>query len=174
MKVEEKRTVVEGLAGTLQAARTVILTDFTGLSVKKMTELRARLRGAGVRYVVVKNTMAQRAFDGLDVPDVARFFNGPTGLVIEVDPDLNGVRLLEEFAREHENRPRVKVGVIERREYSAAEVVRLARLPSREQLLAELVGVLEAPLAQLVTVMGGLLGETAGLLDALRAERERT
>lgn len=174
MKVEAKQVVVKELAGTLEQAQSVILTDFTGLSVKRMTELRSRLRNAGVQYVVVKNTLALRAFDGLDVPSLERYFSGPTGLLIEEQAELNGVRVLDQFARENDSRPQVKVGIIERREYSAEEVARLAKLPPRIELLATLAGALEAPLAQLVTIMGGPLSEFAGLLDALRAERERT
>jgi large subunit ribosomal protein L10 len=173
MKTQEKQAIVEELASKLRGAQAFYLTDFTGLNVKSMTVLRKRLREAGVEYVVVKNTLAQRALKGLDLPDVADFFTGPTGLVIGREDAVTAAKVLEEFAKEHDNRPTVKVGVVERRSVSPEEVGRIAKLPPREQLLAELAGALQAPMAQLVFLMQGLMGEFVGLLEALRAERER-
>lgn len=172
MTVHQKQPLVEEIADRLAAARGVYLTDFTGLNVKSITELRARLRNAGVEYMVVKNTLAQRALDGLDLPDVAEFFTGPTGLVIGREDAVTAAKVLEEFAKEHDNRPTVKIGIVEKRTVTAEEVSRIAKLPPREQLLAELAGALQAPMAQLVFMMQGLLGEFVGLLEALRADRE--
>jgi large subunit ribosomal protein L10 len=173
MKTQEKQAIVEELASKLRGAQAFYLTDFTGLNVKSITVLRKRLREAGVEYVVVKNTLAQRALEGLDLPDVADFFTGPTGLVIGREDAVTAAKVLEEFAKEHDNRPTVKVGVVERRSVSPEEVGRIAKLPPRDQLLAELAGALQAPMAQLVFLMQGLMGEFVGLLEALRAERER-
>lgn len=172
MKLEEKQAAVEGLARKLQSASAIYLTDFTGLNVKHMTDLRARLRGAGVEYLVVKNSLAQRAVDGMDLPDVAEFFTGPTGLVIGTEDAVAAAKVLQDFAREHDDRPAVKIGLVDRRTYTSQQVRRLAELPPREQLLAELVGAFEAPLAQLAYLMQAKLGEVVGLLEALRAQRE--
>ncbi|MGH7665095.1 MAG: 50S ribosomal protein L10, partial [Gemmatimonadaceae bacterium] len=109
----------------------------------------------------------------LDLPDIAEFFTGPTGLVIGREDAVTAAKVLEEFAKEHEDRPTVKVGVVERRKMMPAEVSRLAKLPPREQLLAELAGLLEAPLAELVFVLQAKPTEMAGLLEALRVEREQ-
>lgn len=173
MTAHQKQHLVDEIAGRLESAQGVYLTDFTGLNVKSMTELRSRLRNAGIDYVVVKNTLAQRAMTVLDLPDVSEFFTGPTGLVIGREDAVTAAKILEEFAREHDNRPTVKVGIVERRSISASEVGRIAQLPPKEQLLAELAGAFQAPMAQLVFMMQGLLGEFVGLLEALRAERER-
>ncbi len=172
MKVHEKQAVVEELANKLKDAQAFFLTDFTGLNVKSITDLRARLRRAGVEYVVVKNTLAERALSGLELPDVGQFFVGPTGLVIGRDDAVTAAKVLREFAKEHDDRPTVKVGVVERRAVTPDEVVRIATLPPREQLLAELAGAMEAPMAQLAYVLQSMLGEFVGLLEALRAERE--
>jgi large subunit ribosomal protein L10 len=172
MKVQEKQEIVSNLAGRLGSASGFYLTDFTGLSVKKITDLRARLRKAGVEYVVVKNTLAERALDGLELPDIGEFFKGPTALVISREDALAAARVLSDFAREHDNKPTVKAGIVERRAVGPEEVTRLARLPSREQLLAELAGALEAPMAQLAAVLQARLYEFAGLLEALRTSRE--
>jgi large subunit ribosomal protein L10 len=170
--VERKQAVVAELAGKLEAAKAFYLTDFTGLNVKKMTALRARMRSEGIEYLVVKNTLALRALEGLDIPDIAQFFTGPTGVVIGTEDAVAAAKVLSDFAKENDDRPSVKVGVVERQQVSAAEVVRLAKLPPREVLLAELAGAMQAPLAQLVFLMQGKLSEMVGLLEALRAQRE--
>ena len=171
--IERKQAVVDDLAEKLGGAEAFFLTDFTGLSVKGMTELRARLRDAGIEYVVVKNTLALRALDGLDLPDIAEFFTGPTGLVIGRAGALEAAKILDEFAKTHEDRPKVKAGLVERKAVTAAEVSRLAKLPPRDQLLSELLGAIQAPLAQFAFIIQAPIYEFAGLLDALRAEREQ-
>lgn len=169
--VEQKRQVVDELSEKLREAHAFYLTDFSGLSVKSMTDLRARLRRAGVEYLVVKNTLAERALEALDLPNIAEFFRGPTGLVIGRDDAVTAAKVLEEFAREHDNRPAVKAGIVDRRPVTAKDVGRLAKLPPREQLLAELAGAMQAPLAQLVYLLQAKVGEVAGLLDALRNQK---
>ncbi len=173
MNLEEKQQIVDELAERLGGATAFFLTDFTGLDVKSMTDLRARLRTAGVEYLVVKNTLALRALGGLDLPDIAEFFNGPTGLVIGREDAVTAAKVLDEFAGAHDQKPAVKVGVVEQRRMSTDQVGRLAKLPPRDQLLAELAGALQAPLAQLAWVLQAHLTELAGLLDALHAQRDQ-
>lgn len=172
MKVQEKQQIVDDLAAKLSGASAFYLTDFTGLSVKKITDLRSRLRKAGLEYVVVKNTLAERALGGLDLPDIAEFFKGPTALVIGRGDAVAAAKVLSDFAKEHDNKPAVKAGIVERKAVSADEVTRLAKLPPREQLLAELAGAMEAPMAQLAFLLQAKMYEMAGLLEALRVSRE--
>jgi large subunit ribosomal protein L10 len=171
MSTEGKQQVVTDLVEKLSSANAVYLTDFTGLNVKSITDLRARLRGAGVEYLVVKNTLAERALDSLELREIAEYFRGPTALVIGRDDPVAAAKVLSDFAREHDNRPAVKAGIVDRRAVSAADIGKLAKLPPREQLLAELAGALEAPMAQLAWVMQAKLTEMAGLLEALHAAR---
>jgi large subunit ribosomal protein L10 len=170
--IEQKQKVVDDLATKMNEATAFYLTDFTGINVKGMTDLRARLRAAGVEYLVVKNTLARRALDGLELPDIAGFFTGPTGLVIGRDDAVTAAKVLADFAKEHEDRPTVKVGVVDRLEMPTDQVKRLAALPSREQLYAELAGAMQAPLSQLAFLMQGMLSEFVGLLEALRARKD--
>ena len=171
--IERKQAVVDELTGKLEGAHGFFLTDFTGITVKHMTELRAKLRDAGIEYIVVKNTLATRALGGLDLPEIGDFFAGPTGLVIGRDNAVEAAKILDEFAKSHDDRPKVKAGLVERKPVSAAEVSRLAKLPPREQLLAELLGAMQAPLAQFAYVVQAHVNEFAGLLEALRAERDQ-
>ncbi len=168
---EKKEAAVAELAGKFEAANAVYLADFSGLSVKRVTELRARLRNAGVEYIVVKNTLAERALQGIDFPDIAEFFRGPTAVVFGPADPVAAAKVLADFAKENDDRPALKAGVVERRPVTAAEINRLAKLPPREQLLAELAGALEAPMAQLAYMMQAKLQELVGLMDALREQR---
>jgi large subunit ribosomal protein L10 len=173
MKVQKKQAVVEELTGKLRGATAFYLTDFTGLNVKRITALRARLRKEGVEYLVVKNTLAQRALGSLDLPDVGEFFTGPTGLVIGGSDPVAAAKVLDEFARENDNRPAMKAGVVEGRAVSPEEIGRLAKLPPRDVLLAEMAGAIQAPLAQLALLLQAHLSEFVGLIEALRNEREQ-
>jgi large subunit ribosomal protein L10 len=171
MNRDQKQAFVEELNAKLSGATALYLTDFTGLSVKQMTEFRSRLRSEGVEYVVVKNTLAQRALAGLELPDVAGFFTGPTGVVIGRDP-VAAAKVLTTFAREFDNKPAVKLGIVERREIGAEQVQRLAKLPPKEVLLAQIAGGFQAPMARLAGGMQSLLGGFIRTVDALRAQRE--
>lgn len=172
MKKDEKNVVIAELQQKLEGASAFYLTDFTGLSVKQITQFRARLRKEGVEYVVVKNTLAKRALDGLELPDVAGFFTGPTGLVIGREDAVAAAKVLTDFAREFGDRPAVKVGVVERRSFGADEVKRLADMPPREVLLAQIAGGLQAPMARLAGGMNQLVAGFARALDQLRQQRE--
>ncbi|MGH7458250.1 MAG: 50S ribosomal protein L10 [Longimicrobiaceae bacterium] len=172
MNLEEKTAFVEEIQGKLAGARSFYLTDFTGLSVKEINEFRARLRQQGVAYVVVKNTLARRALEGLELPDVASFFAGPTGLVIGREDAVSAAKVMTEFAKEFDGRPVVKAGVVESREVGAEEVKRLATLPPKEVLLAQFAGGLRAPATRLAGGMNELVARLARVVEALRRKRE--
>src|SRR3954464_15009275 len=96
---EKKQATVDELHSKLGAAKSFYMTDFSGLTVKKVTELRSRLRKAGVEYVVVKNTLAERALEGLDLPsNTAEFFKGPTAVAFGVEDAVAPAKVLVDFA----------------------------------------------------------------------------
>jgi large subunit ribosomal protein L10 len=168
---DAKQVTIDELHEKLSVASGFYLTDFTGMSVKQMTQFRTRLRGQGVEYVVVKNTLAQRARADLNLPDISGFFTGPTGLVIGRDP-VAAAKVLSDFAREFDNKPAVKAGIVERKEVAPDQVKALAELPPREVLLAQLAGGLQAPMSRLAGGMQNLLAGFARAVDALRQQRE--
>ncbi len=172
MNKEQKTAFVEELHEKLSGARAFYLTDFTGMNVKQITNFRSRLRKEGIEYLVVKNTLAKRAMTDLELPDVAGFFTGPTGLVIGREDAVTAARVLTEFAREFDNRPAIKAGVVERKEVAADQVKRIAELPPKEVLLAQLAGGLQAPMARLAGGMSQIVARFARAVDALRQQRE--
>ena len=169
MKRTDKEQLVVELKEKLAGAKAVYYTDFTGLNVKRMTELRRRLRKANVEYVVIKNTLALRAVNesGLD----GERLKGPTGLVMAKDA-VGAAKVLTDFAKENDQRPAVKGGLLDGSSIDAAQVKRLAAMPSREQMLAELGAGLQSPLGAFVGALNGLLMTFAGALDALKTQRE--
>jgi large subunit ribosomal protein L10 len=169
MKRAEKEQLVAELRGKLQGATALYYTDFTGLNVKRMTELRRRLRKAGVEYVVIKNTLALRAVNESGL--TGQRLRGPTGVVIGTDP-VAAAKILADFAKEFDAKPEVKGGLLEGKQIAVAQVKQLATLPSREQMLAELGAGLMSPMAAFVGVLNGVLYMFAGALEALRVQRE--
>ena len=170
MSKTTRQSKVEALIEQLKGSPNVFVTDFTGLNVLRMTELRRRLRAAGVEYVVVKNTLAQRAFAANGVSALDEHLAGPTGLVLSGTDALAGAKVLTDFAREFE-KPAIKVGLVDGKPVTAEQVKRLASLPSREVLLSQLAGYIQAPMAQFAGAMNGLLYQMVGALEALRSQR---
>ncbi len=169
MKRTDKEQLVTELTDKIKGASAVYYTDFTGLNVKRMTELRRRLRRAGVEYVVIKNTLALRAVNESGL--AGQRLRGPTGIVVGKDA-VAAAKVLTDFAKENDQKPEVKGGLLDGRAIQAAQVTQLASLPSREQLLAELGAGLMSPMASFVGAMNGLLYMFAGALDALKTQRE--
>jgi large subunit ribosomal protein L10 len=170
MSKTERQATVEALIEQLKGSPNVFVTDFTGLNVLRMTELRRRLRAAGVEYVVVKNTLAQRAFAANGVRVLDEHLAGPTGLVLSGTDALVAAKVLTDFAKEFE-KPAIKVGLVDGKPVTADQVKQLASLPSREVLLSQLAGYIQAPMAQFAGAMNGLLYQMVGALEALRSQR---
>jgi large subunit ribosomal protein L10 len=169
MKRTDKEQLVIELKEQIGGAKALYFTDFTGLNVKRMTELRRRLRKAGVQYVVIKNTLALRAVNESGL--VGERLKGPTGFVIAMDP-VGAAKVLTDFAKENDARPAVKGGMLDGAKIDAAQVKRLAAMPSREQMLANLGAGLQSPLGAFVGALNGLLMTFVGGLDALKTQRE--
>jgi large subunit ribosomal protein L10 len=169
MKKSEKEQLVSELAQKLRGTKALYYTDFTGLNVKRMTDLRRRLRKSGIEYVVIKNTLALRAVNESGL--VSERLKGPTGLVLARDP-VTAAKLLSDFAKENDAKPTVKGGLLDGRALDSAQVKQLATMPSREQMLAELGAGFQAPMAAFVGALNGLLFMFAGALEALRTQRE--
>jgi large subunit ribosomal protein L10 len=169
MNRTEKEALVAELKTKLESATALYYTDFTGLNVKRMTDLRRRLRKANVDYVVIKNTLALRAVNESGL--VGERLKGPTGLVVAKDP-VAAAKVITDFAKENDKRPAVKGGVFEGKRIDTAQVTKLASMPSREQMLAELGASMQAPMAAFAGALNGVLYMFAGVLEALKTQKE--
>jgi large subunit ribosomal protein L10 len=166
----QKQDMVTALAAKLQRSPTLYLTDFTGLDVARITDLRRRLRAAGVEYVVVKNTMMRRALTDAQRAGLESHLTGPTALVLAGTDPVGAAKVLADFAREFE-KPAVKVGVVEGKAVTPDQVKRLAALPAKRELLAQLGGAFQAPVAGFLGAMNGVLYMMVGALEALKIKR---
>ena len=169
MKRNDKEQLVTELTTKIKGAKALYYTDFTGLNVKRMTDLRRKLKKAGVEFVVIKNTLALRSVNESGL--VGARLKGPTGLIISKDP-VSAAKIVTDFAKENEQRPALKGGMLDGVSIDEAQVKKLASMPSREQMLAELGAGLQSPLAAFVGALNGLLYMFAGALNALKTQRE--
>ena len=170
MKKPEKDKLVAELKSKLKGAKALYYTDFTGLNVKRMTDLRRKLRKVNVEYVVIKNTLALRAVNESGL--VGTKLKGQTGLVIAKDA-VAAAKVLADFAKENEERPAVKGGLLDGKALNVAQVKKLASMPSREQMLAQLAGGLQSPMAAFHGALSGLLHMMVGAMEARRAQLQQ-
>lgn len=168
MNRAEKQAFTDEFRSEAESAGALYLTDFTGLDVKLMTALRHRIRESGGRYWVVKNRLAKRAFDDLEIVGLDTHLSGPTGIVLGTTDAVEPAKVLVDFARQNDKRPAFKVGVVEGKVIGEEQFLKVATLPAHDVLLAQLAGALEGPMAAFVGALEGKLQEFAGLLDALR------
>ncbi|MCG8467188.1 MAG: 50S ribosomal protein L10 [Gemmatimonadetes bacterium] len=172
MRLEDKKRVTEELNEQLKGSGTIYLTDFTGLSVKSMTEFRSKLREEGLGYRVVKNTLMKRALEGLDLPDLSEHLEGPTGLLMSESDPVAPAKVVKDFAKEHEDRPVFKIGVIDGAEVTPVEIGHLADLPPREQLLGSIAGSLTAGVAGMAGALNALMRDIADMIDQVAKKNE--
>lgn len=160
MSKDERQATVDSLSERLGGSPNIYVTDFTGLDVGKITELRRRLRAAGARYVVVKNTLARRALAAKSIGALDAHLAGPTGLVLAGGDPLAAAKVLGDFAKEHQ-KPVVRIGLVDGKPVDSAYVKRLGALPPRADLLAQFAG-----------AMNGILYQMVGALQALHDKRQ--
>lgn len=172
MLLEDKKTITRELAERIRESDIIYLTDFTGLDVKSITELRDRLSEKGLQYRVVKNTLMIRALEGLDLPDITDHLTGPTGLVLGSKDPVMPAKVVKEFAKEHDQHPVVKIGIVDRRMISPEEVAVLASLPPHDQILASIAGSLTAAAAGIVGVLEGLIRDIAYMTEEVARKQE--
>ena len=144
MKRTDKEKLVTELRDKIKGAKALYYTDFTGLNVKRMTDLRRKLRKAGVEYVVIKNTLAIRAVNECGL--VGQPIKGPTGVVVAQDA-IAAAKVLTDFAKVNDAKPTVKGGVYEGAVVDAALVKMLATMPTRDEALSMFVGYLNSILS---------------------------
>jgi len=172
MRLEEKKRVTEELHEQLKGSGAIYLTDFTGLTVKAITEFRSKLRQEGLGYRVVKNTLMRRALVDLDLPDLTEHLEGPTALVLSESDPVAPARIVKEFAKEHDSRPIIKIGVVDQEEVSVEQIGRLADLPSREVLLGKIAGSLTAGVAGVAGALNALLRDVADMVGQVGEKNE--
>jgi large subunit ribosomal protein L10 len=171
LSLEQKQATVSEVQTKLAGAQALIVAEYRGLNVERVTQLRSKARKSGVYLRVLKNTLARRAVKGTPFEKLADQMVGPLMYGISQDP-VAGAKVLSEFARENELLV-IKAGAMPNALMSAQEIKALAQLPSREQLIATLLGTLQAPMAKLVRTLNEVPGKFVRTLAAYRDSKEK-
>jgi len=171
LNLEEKKAVVAEVSDKLAQAQAIVLADYRGLDVHDMTELRTNARNQGVYLRVFKNTLARRAFAGTPFEQLAEHMIGPLAYGMSEDP-VAVAKVLNEFAKSNKKLV-IKAGAMPNQMMSVADVASLAALPSRDELLAKLLGTLQAPIAKFVRTLNEVPGRFVRTLAAVRDEKEK-
>ncbi|MGE0057192.1 MAG: 50S ribosomal protein L10 [Dehalococcoidia bacterium] len=170
MPTAKKIKEVEELTDSLGRSTVVIGAEYRGLTVKETTALRSQLRNAGVEMRVVKNTLFKRAADAIGKENMVALAEGPTALIIGFDDPIAPIKQVVEYQRTARNTFVARSAFLEGNVYAGAQLTDLATMPSKDEMIAELVGLLQSPMANLVGLLDATLQEFVGLIDA-RAEQ---
>ncbi len=170
MPTAEKTETVSGLARKMAQAEAIFLADFHGVDVAAVTRLRRSLRGAGVEYQVVKNRLAKRAASDAGLEGLEQYLEGPTAMAFAHDDPVAPAKILQEFI-DRGGKLAIKTGLVDGQILTAEAVAQLAKLPSREGLIGQVVGSVQAPLYGLSAVLNGLLRSLVAALSAIAEQR---
>ena len=159
--LEMKKTVVAGIKEKFEKAQTVVLVDYRGLTVAEDTELRNQLRKAGVEYAVLKNTMISRAIEGMNVDEMHASLEGPTAVAFGYEDMIAPAKILSEFAKKSKKLT-IKCGVCDGAYLNADGVEALASLPSKEVLIAKIMGSMMSSVSKFVYCVEAIRQQKAG------------
>lgn len=171
LNLEEKKAVVAELSDKLAQAQTVVLAEYRGLTVEDMTQLRVNARESGVYLRVLKNTLARRAVNGTPFEKLGDQMIGPLAYGISEDP-VAAAKVLSEFAKGNDKFI-IKVGAMPNVVMSTEDVTQLATMPSRDELLAKLLGTMQAPIAKFVQTLNEVPSKFVRTLAAVRDQQEK-
>lgn len=167
---EEKGQVIEELKDKFSKAKAVILTDYKGMTVAELSELRGLLRGAKVDYRVIKNTFARIASEDTPISTAKDAFKGSVGLAIGYDDPVAVAKKVIEFTRKSE-KLRLSGGVIEGKFCVANDIRAIAELPPKEVLLSMLAGAFQAPLSKIAGALSATVSSFAYAMEALKTKK---
>jgi large subunit ribosomal protein L10 len=171
LNLEQKQAVVAEVSAQLSKAQAVVLAEYRSIPVKDMTELRKKARGSGVYLRVLKNTLARRAVADTPFKGLTDKMVGPLAYGISADP-VAVAKVLQEFAKANEKFV-IRAGAMPNVVMSAREVADLARMPSRQELLATLAATMQAPIAKFVRTLNEVPGKFARTVAAVRDQKEK-
>jgi|TARA_A100000164_G_scaffold291025_1_gene264392 large subunit ribosomal protein L10 len=168
--LKEKKAIVAEVNKTAGEALSAVMADYRGVSVEKMTALRKQAREAGVHIRVIRNTLAKRAFEGTDFACLSDALLGPNILAFSIEDPGAGARIFKEFAKENEAFE-IKALSIGGKLLPADQVDVLAKLPTRDQALALLMSVMNAPVTKMVRTLNEVPGKVTRVFAALRDQK---
>jgi large subunit ribosomal protein L10 len=174
MKRQEKEAVAAEIAEKVSRAKSLYFTDFTGLTVEQANELRREFRKSGIDYRVVKNTLARKALERAAGYDkVSQSLTGPTAIAFGYTDPISPAKIIRKFIEKHE-KPTVKVCVVESLVYDGSKLEELSKLPSRQELVASILGSLQSPVIGIINAIQALPAQIVGVLQAIEEKRSKS
>jgi large subunit ribosomal protein L10 len=171
VRITEKQQIAEDLRDRFSKSAIIVLTDYKGLDVAAMNDLRRKLRAEQIEYQVVKNTLLIRASEDNDVALIKDYFKGPSAIALSYDDPVAPAKVLSQFAKEHD-KLEIKVGVMDGQVLDANAIQTLAKLPSREVLLGQLLSALNAVPTSFVRTIAEVPRSLVNVLAAIRDQKE--
>lgn len=168
----EKSGKVAELKDLLSSSKGAVLVDYCGLTVAEDTELRSKMREAGVKYMVAKNTFIRIAAKEAGIEGLDAYLEHNTAVAFSAEDPVAPAKILNDFSKDHKALE-IKAGILDGKVIALDEVKALAELPSREELLAKLVGSMQAPISGLVNVLQGTIRNFVYTLEAVRQKKEQ-
>ena len=172
LNLEQKQAVVAEVSAEVARAQAIVLAEYRNLPVGNMTELRKRARNTGVYLRVLKNTLARRAVADTPFAGLTDKMVGPLAYGISADP-VAVAKVLHEFSRENVEKFVIKAGAMPNEVMTPQQVAELAKMPSRDQLLATLLGTMQAPIAKLARTLNEIPGKFVRTLAAVQEQKEK-
>lgn len=170
-KLKLKQDTVKEVADKFERAQSIIVIDYRGLTVEEVTKLRTECRNAGVEYKVIKNNILKRAADSLNYQDLDDFFKGPTAVAFGFDDAVAPAKILSKALKDLK-KTEIKGGLLEGEVIDAAGVEKLAKLPSKEELIAKMLGSMNAPITNFVGTLAAIPASFVRVLNAVRESKE--
>lgn len=171
MKREEKEEIVAEVTEIARRSSGLFFTDFTGLTVEQVTELRREFRKSGIQYRVAKNTLIRKALESIGGYDaVFDRLAGPTGVAFAFEDPIAPAKIIQKFSDKH-NKLTLKICVIEKQVYDGSRLADLARMPSRKEIIASLLGTFQAPVVAIPSLINSLLGDVVSVIGEVERKK---
>ena len=169
--LEAKKQVVEEIKEKIQNSKSVVFVDYKGLTVAEVSDLRNKFRAAGVEYKVYKNTLLRKAFNELGVTAFDADLNGPTAITFGQD-ETSAAKVMVAAAKDYEEKIVLKSAFVDNAYVDKAGVKSLATMPSKEELIAKMLGSMQAPIANFAGVLSNLMSGIVRVLDGIAKAKE--
>jgi large subunit ribosomal protein L10 len=171
MERKQKEEIIAEVIDTVQKARGLFFTDFSGLTVEQVTELRREFFRAGIDYRVVKNTLIQKALEQVTGYDtVIPHLAGPTAVAFAYEDPVAPAKIIQKFSEKH-SKLSLKVCVLERQVYDGGKLRDLASIPTRKELMASILGSIQSPLAGVPTVINAVMRDLASVVGEIEKKK---
>lgn len=171
MNKSEKEQNVADVTDKVSRASALYFTDFTGITVEEANELRREFRKAGIDYRVVKNTLVRRALTAVGGYDsVFASLQGPTGIAFGYDDPVSPARIIKKFYDKNEKLT-LKICVLDRKVYDGSKLDELAKLPSKKEVIAGILGSIDSPIASVVAAIGAVMRDLVSILGAIEKQK---